>query len=149
MHLRFACAPLNTLQVMQRNMDRWFDTALNRLGDEIPDGLNQFVPPVDIRETGDSLEFLVELPGFEKDQIEIKVERGHLVLSGERKWNREAKEENYHRVERSYGRFQRTFALPSAVEPGKITANLKNGVLHIVLPKSERAKPHQIAVTVS
>jgi HSP20 family protein len=150
MQLRIGSVPLSTLHVMQRNMDRWFDTAFSRaLGEEASDSVAAFAPPVDIRETAESLEFFVELPGFEKDQIDIRVDQGTLILAGERKWDNEAKSENFHRVERSYGRFHRSFAIPPSVDASRITANLKNGVLHLVLPKSERAKPQQIPVNAS
>ena len=146
---RIGYSPLTSLHTLQRSMDQLLDQAFPRAWGE--DGVDavSFVPPVDISETADNLEFFVELPGFEKDQVAIRVEEENLILSGERKWDKETKEENFHRIERAYGKFQRTFALPTSVETGKITASLKNGVLRIVLPKAERAKPHQVPVSVS
>lgn len=147
---RFNYSPLSDLQLLQRGMDRWFNQAVSRFwGDEGLETTSTFVPPVDIRETEDAIEFTAEVPGFERDQIDIRVDQGNLVLSGERKFDQETKEENFHRIERSYGKFQRTFALPSSVDAEKIKATLKNGVLHVTLPKSEKAKPRQIPVSIS
>src|SRR2546428_11351708 len=144
---RFNYLPLGDLQLLQRGMNRWFDQALLDFWGEDLETTSTFVPPVDVRETPDTLEFTAEVPGFEKDQIDIHVDQGNLILSGERKFEQEAKEENYHRIERSYGKFQRAFALPSSVDADRIKATLKNGVLHVTLPKSEKAKPRQIPVS--
>jgi HSP20 family protein len=129
-------------------MDRWLDqTASRSWGDQGVDTIADFTPPVDICETAETMEFFVELPGFKKDQIEIRVEQGNLILGGERK--PVEKQETFHRVERAYGKFQRVFSLPSSIAPEGITAALKNGVLQITLPKSEAAKPRQIRVSVN
>ncbi|HEY3130173.1 MAG TPA: Hsp20/alpha crystallin family protein [Acidobacteriota bacterium] len=144
---RFNYLPLGDLQLVQRGMNRWFDQALSNFWGDDLETTSTFVPPVDVRETPDTLEFTAEVPGFEKDEIDIRVDQGNLILSGERKFEQEAKEENYHRIERSYGKFQRTFALPSSVDADRIKATLKNGVLHVTLPKSEKAKPRQIPVS--
>lgn len=140
--------PITDLQFLQRGVNRWFDQTFSHFwGDEGLEATSTFVPPVDICETTDALEFTAEVPGFEKDQIDIRVAQGNLILTGERKFEEETKKDNYHRIERSYGKFQRTFALPSTVDPEKIKATLRNGVLHVTLLKSEKAKPRQIPVS--
>jgi len=89
-----------------------------------------------------------EIPGLEKDQIGVEVKDGVLSLHGERKFEKEVKEENYHRIERAYGSFHRSFSLPSVVEQDKISAKFKDGVLEVQLPKKAQAKPKQIKVDV-
>jgi HSP20 family protein len=104
------------------------------------------VPPVDIYETEDSLVFKAELPGVTKEDITVEVKDNTMTLKGEKKFQKEVKEENYHRVERAYGNFQRAFTLPGMVDQEKVKAKFKDGILEIVLPKSEKAKPKQIKV---
>ncbi len=87
-------------------------------------------------------------PGVEKDQISVEVKDGILSLRGERKFEKEVKEESYHRIERMYGSFQRSFSLPVSVDQEKVTAKFKDGVLEVKLPKKEQAKPKQIKVDV-
>jgi HSP20 family protein len=89
-----------------------------------------------------------ELPGLEKEQIGVEVKDGILTLHGERKLEKEVKEENYHRIERAYGTFHRSFSLPSSVEQDKIGAKFKNGILEVTLPKREQTRPKQIKVDV-
>jgi len=103
---------------------------------------------VDIYETGESVVVKAELPGLTKEQVGIEVKDGVLTLKGERKVEKEVKEENYHRIERAYGTFQRSFSLPATVDQEKISAVLKEGVLEVTLPKKEQAKPKQINVSV-
>jgi len=104
------------------------------------------VPTVDIFETDDDIVVTAELPGLEKDQVGVEYKDGILTLRGERNLEREVKEESYHRMERSYGAFHRSFTLPGTVDEEKISARMKNGVLEIHLPKKEAAKPKQIKV---
>ena len=107
-----------------------------------------WVPAVDVYENEAELGFSVELPGFDTDDIEISLNDGRLTISGERKFE-EKEEGKFYRVERSYGKFFRSFKLPRTVDAEKITAKLKNGVLKVALPKKEEAKPKQIQVSVS
>lgn len=126
---------------------RLFENFFPRLyGEDLPEVTRQWTPAVDIAENEEALVFTAELPGFNRDDLNIAVEDGRLTLSGERKMER--KSDEYHRVERVYGRFERNFTLPTTVDPDKITANLKNGLLTIALPKREESKPRQIAVHV-
>jgi hypothetical protein len=88
-----------------------------------------------------------ELPGFTKEDIDIRIQGNQLILRGERKQETEAKEEQYHRIGRAYGRFERTFWLPTPVDSEKIQGSFKDGVLELRLPKNEAAKPKRIAIT--
>src|SRR5262245_34289070 len=104
-------------------------------------------PSVDVFETDNEVVFKAELPGMNPKDIDVKLENNILTLKGERHFEKEAKEENYHRVEREYGTFTRSFAMPAAVNGDKVTAEYKDGVLKIVLPKKEetKAKPIKVA----
>jgi HSP20 family protein len=104
---------------------------------------------VDIYENGDNLVLKAELPGINPDDVEIRVEDNTLYLKGERKFEKEVKEQNYHRVERSYGTFTRTFSLPNSIDADKVTANYKDGVLTLTMPKKEEAKPKTIKINVT
>ncbi|HEU5360470.1 MAG TPA: Hsp20/alpha crystallin family protein [Candidatus Deferrimicrobiaceae bacterium] len=130
-------------------MNQIFEDALSRSrGREEGLRSGMWTPAVDIYETNDSVVVKAELPGVEKDQISVEVKDGILSLRGERKFEKEVKEESYHRIERSYGNFQRSFSLPVSVDQDKVTARFKDGVLEVKLPKKEQAKPKQIHVDV-
>lgn len=108
----------------------------------------EFGPPVDIYEDDQKLTFKVEVPGIDEKDIKVVVENNQLILHGERKLEKDIKEENFRRMERHYGAFSRSFALPNTVDPDKIEANYAHGVLAIEIPKRARAKPKQIKVNV-
>lgn len=110
------------------------------------EGQRTWMPPVDIRETDDAYLVTAELPGVNKEDVDITVENNVLSLRGERKWQNEAKDESYHRIERTYGRFNRTFTLPRSVRPDDVQARYENGVLHLTIPKAEEARPRRIAI---
>ena len=105
-------------------------------------------PPVDIVESKDKILVKADMPGLDKDGFKISVEDNVLTIQGEKKMEYEEgdKEHNYHRVERVYGTFSRSFTLPVTVDTGKVTAKYRNGVLEVSLPKTEQSKPKQIAV---
>jgi HSP20 family protein len=103
-------------------------------------------PSVDIFENENEVVFKAELPGMNAKDIEVKLENNVLTLKGERQFEKETKEENYHRVEREYGTFSRSFALPTAVNGDKVIAEYKDGILKIVLPKKEEIKPKPIRI---
>src|SRR5580765_2762394 len=103
--------------------------------------LGSWLPPVDIAEDNDRIVLTAELPGFQKDQIDVQLEGGVLTLRGERKFEQEKDGRNYHRVERSYGQFVRSFTLPNNVDRDHVKATFANGLLEIALPKREEAKP--------
>ncbi len=105
-----------------------------------------FNPTLDIAEDENSYKVTVELPGVDPKDVDISYDNGVLTLQGEKKEETEKKEKNYHRVERRYGSFSRSVRFPAQVEPDKVKANYKNGLLHIELPKSEVHKPKKIAV---
>jgi HSP20 family protein len=109
----------------------------------------QWVPAVDITE--DDKEYLVkaELPDLKKEEVKVTVENGELTISGERKFEKEEKNKKYHRIERSFGSFVRSFTLPEAVNGDKVNAEFKDGLLTVHLPKDEKAKPKSIDVKVS
>lgn len=141
--------PFREMSSLQERMNRLFSEVLARspIGEEeISRGA--WVPAVDIFETPESIVLKAELPGITKDDIFVEVKDNTLSLKGEKKFEKEVKEENYHRVERSYGSFQRAFTLPSTVQQDKVKAKFKDGILEIVLPKVEEAKPKQIKVEV-
>ena len=118
------------------------------LGHWVGEGLRDaWVPPVDVRETDNSYVFAAELPGLTKDDVEITLEDNLLTLSGERELGEKSEDENYHRVERSHGKFSRSFSLPSQVDNSKVAASFQDGVLTIEVPKSEQAKPRKIEIS--
>ena len=108
-----------------------------------------WVPPVDIKETENELIVKADVPGLEMKDIDVKLENGTLTLRGERKFEASKDEGGWHRVERSYGTFERVFTLPETVNPEGVKDEYKNGTLTITLPKKEIAKPRQIKVEVS
>jgi len=141
--------PLRELQQVQNMMNRVFGDNVSRFfGDSettFPGGA--WTPPVDIYETENELVFTCELPGFEKNQVNITVNEGRLTLSGGRPAD-EDKDRKYHNVERWSGNFYRSFLLPTSVDTNAIQASLKNGLLSVTLPKKAEAKPRQITVNV-
>ncbi len=141
--------PFREMSSLQERMNRLFSEFRGRPSwgeEEITQGA--WTPPVDIFETPNSLVLKAELPGITKDDISIEVKDSTLTLKGEKKFEKEVNEENYHRVERAYGSFQRAFTLPSTIQQDKVKAKFKDGVLEITLPKVEEAKPKQITVEV-
>jgi HSP20 family protein len=115
-------------------------------GWEAPMSTTAWNPSVDIFENDNEVVVKAELPGMNAKDIEVKLENNVLMLKGERHFEKEAKEENYHRIEREYGTFSRSFSLPTAVNGDKVTADYKDGVLKIVLPKKEETKPRPIRI---
>jgi HSP20 family protein len=103
-------------------------------------------PAVDVFENDNEIVIKAELPGMNAKDIEVKFENNVLVLKGERRFEKETKEENYHRIEREYGTFSRAFTVPFAVKSENVTAEYKDGVLKVVLPKKEEIKPKPIKV---
>ena len=108
-----------------------------------------WTPGVDIYEDEEGLSLKFDLAGVEPKDVDIRFENGVLTLKGERKLEKEERKENYHRIERSYGAFTRSFSLPATVDAEKIRAESKNGVLSVLLPKKPEAKPKSIQVKVS
>ncbi len=141
--------PVRDLSSIQEKMNQLFEDTFSRTrGRDEALGKGMWTPSVDIFETEEAVVVKAEIPGVERDQISVEIKDGILTLHGERKFEKEVKEENYHRIERAYGTFHRSFSLPSSVEQDKISAKFKEGVLEVTLPKKERAKPKQIKVDV-
>ena len=141
--------PFKEFAQLQDRINRVFSETYGR-GDEGLLTSGSWVPPVDIYQDGDSEVVLkAELPDLSRDDIDITVDNGTLTIKGEKKLSSEVKEEQFHRIERRYGAFSRSFSLPRTVDPSKVSADYKNGVLTIRLPLREEAKPRQIKVDVA
>jgi HSP20 family protein len=140
--------PFRELNAAQERMSRLFGDAYRQIDDDVM-RRGAWVPPVDIYDSGNhELVIKAELPDMKKEDIEITVENNSLTLRGEKKIDSELKEDNCHRIERTYGAFSRSFSLPATVDTSKVTADYRNGVLTITLPTREEAKPKQIQVQV-
>ena len=108
-----------------------------------------WTPAVDVFEDSEGVTFKFDLPEMEGKDVDVRLEDGTLTVRGDRKLEREDKREGYHRIERAYGTFARSFTLPPTLDPGKVTAEHKNGVLRIFVPKRAEAKPKSISVKVN
>ncbi len=146
--------PFRDLMTVQERMNRIFDDAFRGVGrhhgeeDDWALG-GTWAPPVDIYEQDGNLVLKAELPGIDPKDVDVRVENNVLTLTGERKFENEVKRDQYHRVERAYGRFSRSFTLPNVVDTGNIKAEFKDGLLRVVMPKREEAKPKQISISVN
>lgn len=140
-------APRRAMINWHSDIDRWMDNFFNS---DFPlnDSISIIRPMVNVEETDNEFIISAELPGMDKKDINIVVNNGVISISGEKKNESETKEKNYHRIERRYGKFERSFVLPEGVDHEKIEARYKNGVLELSLPKMEEAKPKQIEVKV-
>ena len=137
--------PFRDLMAMQDRMTRLFDETLSRIWkEEVPRRV--WSPPVDILERENEVVLKVVLLGVSQNDIEIKVEENTLIIQGERKFIQETPHGNYLQIERPYGTFQRTFAIPRMIDQEKIKAGYKDGVLQVVLSKNGEVSPKQIAV---
>ena len=139
--------PFRELSALQNRMSRLFEEQYGT-GREESLTAGAFLPPVDIYEDEHSLQLKLEVPGIEQKDLDVKVENNVLTVSGERKFEKEEKEENFRRVERRYGSFTRSFTLPNTVNPEDVSADYNDGVLKIRLGKRAEAKPKQIKVNV-
>jgi HSP20 family protein len=141
--------PFREFAHLQDRINRVFTDAYGR-SDEGLLTSGTWAPPVDIYQNGDHEVVLkAELPDMTREDIDITVDNGTLTIRGEKKLSNEVKEEQFHRIERRYGSFSRSFSLPPTVDPGKVGAEYKNGVLTVRLPLREEAKPRQIKVDVA
>jgi HSP20 family protein len=140
--------PVREMSSVQDRVNRLFNE-FYRGGDDDVTRRGTWIPPVDIYDSGKhELVIKAELPDMSKDDIEITVENNGLSIRGEKKMDASIQEDHFHRVERAYGVFTRTFTLPPTVDSGKVSADYKNGVLTITLPMKEEAKPKTIQVQV-
>jgi HSP20 family protein len=135
-------SPFERLYALQREIDRSF----NETNGALESGT--FLPPMDVVETNDEILCHLEVPGMSRDDLDIRVEGNVLIVSGEKKFQNEQheKEGGFRSVERRYGRFERSFALPRTVNAGNVKASYDNGILSIVLPKAEESKPRRIQI---
>ncbi len=138
--------PFREVVAMQNRMNSLF-RGLNE--DEAPMTTASFVPAVDIYEDPQKVVLKLEVPGIEEKDLDIRVENNTLTVKGERKFEKEEKEENFHRIERSYGSFYRAFTLPSSVDTENVGASYNAGVLKLELKKKPEAQPKQIKVNVA
>jgi HSP20 family protein len=140
--------PFRELTLLNERLNRVFGDVERRTDDVMSRGA--WLPPVDIFADGrQALVINAELPGLDRGDIELTIENNTLTLKGEKKHAADVQDEQYHRVERAYGTFSRTFALPPTVDSAKVAAEFKNGVLTVRLPLREEAKPKQIKVDVA
>ena len=140
--------PFNELRSLQEDFNRTLGTAFPRLFGEEGLTSGKWMPSVDIREGENEIVLEADLPGLRPGDFELSVENRVLTLKGERKFERKNDSDNYHRVERSYGSFTRTFTLPSTVNVDAVSADFRDGVLRVMLPKKEEVKERQIQVKV-
>ena len=142
--------PFRELATMQDRINRIFGDAYTRRYDDDLTQRGEWFPPVDIYENANQeIVLKAELPGLAREDIDLRVENNTLTLRGERKQDTEIKQDQYHRVERSYGAFSRSFSLPTRIDTDKVRAEFKEGVLSITLPVKAEAKPRQIEVAVN
>ena len=141
--------PMQDLMTVQKRMNQLFENALARTEFETHDGSpDSWTPVGDVYETGEALVVSLELPGVDQEAIDLRIDRDDLVVEGERSMQREAAGEQFHRVERSYGKFSRRFRLPSTVDRDAIQAQFRNGMLTVTLPKRAGDAPASLKVSI-
>lgn len=145
--VRWQASPSRVSEVdrLRQEVDRLFNTFST--GTE--PFFSRVYPALNVTEDADNLYVRAELPGVKANSLDISVVEGRLLITGERKIEAEGEKTGYHRKEREAGIFRRTIALPSRVDPGKVSAGMKNGILTITLPKAEEAKPRKITVKIT
>jgi HSP20 family protein len=137
--------PFRDLMAMQDRMTRLFDETLSRImKEEVGKGV--WSPPVDILERENEVVLKIDLPGVSQNDIEVRVEENTLIVQGERRFIKEALDENYLQIERPYGTFRRVFNIPRAIEQENIKASSREGVLRVILPKKKEAQLKQVLV---
>jgi len=141
--------PIRELASLQDRMNRLFNDSFSPVISQESLSAGSFVPPVDVYEDEQGIRLKMEVPGIDEKDIDIRMENNLLTVRGERKLESETKEENYHRIERRYGSFTRSFSLPNTVNPEEVKAGYSKGVLTIQLGKRAEARPKQIKVNVT
>ncbi len=139
--------PFRNLSSLQEQVNRLFESGMQSRGDN--SALTSWAPAVDIYETENELVLKADLPAINDKDLDIRVENNMLTIRGERKFESEVKEDNYLRIERTYGSFSRSFGLPSTVNTEAIKAEYKNGVLTVEMPKRAESKPKQVKINVT
>jgi len=140
--------PFREFTTVQDRLNRLFRESYGPEGREESLITSGFAPPVDVYEDEHNVTLKIEVPGIDEKDMDVRIENNVLTVHGERKFEKEEKEENFRRVERQYGSFTRTFTLPTTVDAEKVSANNDKGILKIVLPKKAEAKPKQVKVNV-
>ena len=140
--------PFREFSTLQDRMNRLFRESFNDPGRDESLTTSNFAPAVDVYEDEHNLVLKLEIPGMNEEDLKVSLENNTLTVTGERKFEKEEKEENYRRIERQYGSFTRTFTLPQTVDSENVSATYDKGVLKISLPKKAEAKPKQIKVQV-
>ena len=140
--------PFKELQRMRTDMDRLWESFFEGKPARRQEDMSGWVPSLDLAETKDSYVVKAEIPGMEAKDIDISLQNDLLTIRGEKKQEKEEKEENYHFVERTYGSFSRSIRLPQEIRGNKIKASYKDGVLKVTLPKSEEAKKKEMKIKV-
>ncbi|MGC8549694.1 MAG: Hsp20/alpha crystallin family protein [Acidobacteriaceae bacterium] len=140
--------PFRDVLALQNRMNSLFQDYSRGAGEGDVVATASFVPPVDVYEDDQKIVLKLEVPGMTLEDFDVQIENNTLTVRGERKFEKEEKEENFHRIERRYGSFFRSFSLPNTVNPDKVEANYDAGVLKISLAKREESKPKQIKVAV-
>jgi|Deesub1362A_J573_1020465.scaffolds.fasta_scaffold32737_1 HSP20 family protein len=138
--------PFKEISSLREEIDKLFDSFFGRKSFLFE--TESFIPACDLEETEDAFIVTAELPGMKKEDIKITVDEDGLTISGERKREKEEKGKTYHRIERSYGRFQRYIPFPKEVQPEKAKATYKDGILKIEIPKSDKVKPKEIKIEI-
>jgi HSP20 family protein len=141
-------SPLEDMAVLQNRLNSIFNDFAQPAGEQESLAMGSFVPPVDVYEDTQQLVLKLEVPGIRQEDLDVRVENQTLTIKGERKFQKDEKEENFHRIERRYGTFTRTFTLPQTVDTSAPSASYEHGVLTISLPKKEAAKPRQVKVEI-
>jgi HSP20 family protein len=143
-------SPLEGVAVLQNRLNSIFNDFTSSNGELQNESLSagNFIPPVDIYEDANRLVLMLEVPGIPQEDLQINLENQTLTVKGERKFVKDEKEENFHRIERRYGSFVRSFTLPATIETDSAQANFENGVLSITLQKKEAAKPKQLKIEI-
>jgi HSP20 family protein len=140
--------PFRELATLQERVNRLFQDQFHAYPDNESLTAGSFVPPVDVYEDESGVELKMEVPGIDEKDIDIRLENNVLTVRGERKLEKEEKQDNFHRVERQYGSFSRCFTLPATLDTEKVSASYDKGVLKIALAKRAEAKPKQIKVEI-
>ena len=140
--------PFREFSTLQDRMNRLFRESHGPEGREEALATTSFAPPVDVYEDEHNVTLKIEVPGIDEKDIDVRIENNVLTVHGERKFEKDEKEENFRRVERQYGSFTRTFTLPTTVDAEKVSAHYDKGILKVALPKKAEAKPKQIKVNV-
>ena len=140
--------PLKELLAVQQRMNQLFESALAKTEFDAQEGVDGWVPVSDVYTTSDAMVICLELPGLTQEQIDLRLAGDDLIVSGEREMARGGPGEQYHRVERSYGKFSRRFRLPSTVDRGSVDASYRDGVLRVELHKKDTGdnEPFRVAI---